>query len=59
MSDAVSMRHTYVAPTLEHCLARLRVYEAMRSTLGFAPWVARLAEEGEPARVKLVVASFF
>jgi ribosomal-protein-alanine N-acetyltransferase len=48
MSDPVAMRHTYVAPTPEHCLARLRVYESMRSTLGFAPWVARLAEQGEP-----------
>lgn len=41
MSDGPSMQHTYVAPTLEDCSARLRAYEAMRSTLGFAPWVVR------------------
>ena len=47
MSDASSMQHTYVAPTLEHCSARLGAYEAMRSTLGFAPWVARVCGDGE------------
>jgi ribosomal-protein-alanine N-acetyltransferase len=48
MSDPSAMRHTYVAPTLEHCSARLGAYEAMRSTLGFAPWVARVSEDREP-----------
>ena len=48
MSDATSMQHTYVAPSPEHCSARLGVYEAMRSTLGFAPWVARVHEGSEP-----------
>ncbi len=48
MSDPIAMQHTYVAPTFENCLARLRTYEAMRSTLGFAPWVASVAEQGAP-----------
>jgi len=47
MSDASAMQHTYVAPSLEHCCARLGVYEAMRSTLGFAPWVVRAGEDCE------------
>ena len=47
MSDASSMQHTYVAPTLEHCSARLGIYEAMRSTLGFAPWVVRVGQNSE------------
>jgi len=42
------MQHTYVAPTLEDCARRLAGYEAMRSTLGLAPWVVRLQEDGEP-----------
>jgi [ribosomal protein S5]-alanine N-acetyltransferase len=41
MSNPAAMQHTYVATTSEHCLARLSAYEAMRPTLGFAPWVAR------------------
>jgi [ribosomal protein S5]-alanine N-acetyltransferase len=48
MSDATSMQHTYVAPSLAHCSARLGAYEEMRSKLGFAPWVARLAEKDAP-----------
>lgn len=48
MRDALSMQHTYVAPSLEHCRARLAVYEASRTRLGFAPWVARSSEEGKP-----------
>jgi len=47
MSDAAAMQHTYVAPTLEHCAARLGVYETMRTTLGFGPWVATANESGE------------
>jgi [ribosomal protein S5]-alanine N-acetyltransferase len=47
MSDAKAMRHTYVAATLEQCAARLGAYEAMRTTLGFAPWVARGEETAE------------
>lgn len=42
------MQYTYVAPSFDHCLARLRAYEMGRSTLGFAPWVARVTEESEP-----------
>ena len=41
MRDASAMQHTYVAPSLEHCAARLSAYESMRPALGFAPWVAR------------------
>lgn len=48
MSQASAMRHTYVAPSFEHCLARLDAYEAMRPVLGFAPWVVRTAGGGEP-----------
>jgi [ribosomal protein S5]-alanine N-acetyltransferase len=48
MSDASAMQHTYVAPSLENCRNRLAAYEAMRSTLGFAPWTARVAEDAEP-----------
>lgn len=47
MSDAAAMQHTYVAPTLEHCAARLGVYEIMRTTLGFGPWVATANDGGE------------
>ena len=47
MSDASAMQHTYAAPTLEHCSARLTAYEAMRTTLGFAPWVARIGDTGQ------------
>jgi RimJ/RimL family protein N-acetyltransferase len=47
MRDAQSMRHTYVAPSLEHCQDRLSAYEAQRATLGFAPWVVRLRATGE------------
>lgn len=46
MSDASAMRHTYVAPSVEHCLARLQAHEVMRRTLGFAPWVVRTREGG-------------
>ena len=46
MSDASAMRHTYVAPSFEHCLARLQAYEALRGSLGFAPWVVRRREGG-------------
>ena len=45
MSDATAMQHTYTAPSREHCLARLSAYEAMRPTLGFAPWVVRTAAD--------------
>lgn len=41
------MRHTYVAPSLAHCLARLSTYEAMRPILGFAPWVIYAMENSE------------
>jgi [ribosomal protein S5]-alanine N-acetyltransferase len=41
LSDSRSMQHTYTAPSLQHCSARLSGYEAMRKTRGFAPWVAR------------------
>lgn len=46
MSDALAMRHTYVAPSREQCLHRLSTYEAMRPTLGFAPWVLRTSVGG-------------
>ena len=39
MSNASAMEHTYVAHSLEECSARLSAYEAMRTALGFAPWV--------------------
>jgi [ribosomal protein S5]-alanine N-acetyltransferase len=48
MSDAAAMKYTYIAPGLEQCSARLGAYEAMRPTLGFAPWVVRLAEGCDP-----------
>ena len=48
MSDPSAMRHTYLAPTLEQFSARLGAYEAMRSTLGFAPWVVSVREDSEP-----------
>ena len=48
MSDASAMQHTYVAPSIDHCSNRLVAYEAMRSTLGFAPWVARVREDMQP-----------
>ena len=48
MSDAQAMQHTYIAATLEQCSDRLGAYEDMRSTLGFAPWVARVDEDTEP-----------
>ena len=47
MSDAPQMRHTYVAPSFEHCLSRLSAFEAKRPTLGFAPWVVCTEEEDE------------
>ncbi len=47
MADATAMQHTYVAPSYEHCLARLHTYEATRNTLGFAPWVIRAARDGQ------------
>lgn len=46
MGNAAAMQHTYVAPSVEHCLARLSTFEAMRSTWGFAPWVVRTQREG-------------
>ena len=39
MGDARAMRYTYSAPSLQHCTARLKDYESMRTALGFAPWV--------------------
>ena len=48
MSDAQAMQHTYIAATLEQCSDRLGAYEDLRSTLGFAPWVARVDEDTEP-----------
>jgi len=39
MGNASAMQHTYVAPSFEHCRARLNAYEALRPVLGFAPWV--------------------
>ena len=48
MSDASAMQHTYVAPSLESCRDRLTAYEAMRPTLGFAPWTARVTEDADP-----------
>ena len=47
MSNASAMEHTYVAPSLEECCARLNAYEAMRATLGFAPWVVSAVETGK------------
>ena len=47
MRDADAMKHTYVAPSYEKCLARLSAYEAMRPTLGFAPWVVHTAREAK------------
>ena len=46
MRDTEAMKHTYVAPSYEKCLARLTAYEAKRPALGFAPWVAYTAKEG-------------
>lgn len=46
MRDAVAMQHTYVAPNLAHCQARLAAYEAMRPTLGFGPWTVASLETG-------------
>jgi [ribosomal protein S5]-alanine N-acetyltransferase len=48
MSDASAMQHTYIAPSIDHCSVRLAAYESMRSTRGFAPWVARVSEHEEP-----------
>ena len=48
MSQTEAMRYTYVAPTLEHCAARLRAYEEMRRTHGFAPWVVFNSGDSEP-----------
>ena len=39
MSDAQAMRHTYTAPSIEQCAARLNTFENTRARLGFAPWV--------------------
>jgi [ribosomal protein S5]-alanine N-acetyltransferase len=47
MSQPSAMKHTYLAPSLAQCLARLRAYEAMRPVLGFAPWVVRTSDKGE------------
>jgi RimJ/RimL family protein N-acetyltransferase len=47
MSNQLAMRHTYVAPSLEACTARLNTYEDMRSTLGFAPWVIETQSRSE------------
>ena len=47
MRDSDAMKHTYVAPSYEKCLARLTTYEAMRPTLGFAPWVVHSATEAK------------
>ena len=47
MADASAMQHTYVAPSYEHCLARMQAYEATRNTLGFAPWVVRTAQDSQ------------
>ncbi len=41
MSNHTAMRHTYIAPNLAHCSARLASYEEMRARLGFAPWVVQ------------------
>ncbi len=46
LSNPVAMQFTYVAQSIPECEARLSAYEAMRSTLGFAPWVVQLEEEG-------------
>ncbi len=46
MSDAKSIAHTYVAPSIEHCRQRLDAYETQRSMLGFAPWVIRSSQCG-------------
>jgi RimJ/RimL family protein N-acetyltransferase len=43
--DREAMRFTWVAPSLGACAERLDAYEALRSTHGFAPWVAILREE--------------
>jgi RimJ/RimL family protein N-acetyltransferase len=47
MRDADAMRHAYVAPSLAHCASRLCADEALRSSLGFAPWVVRVATDGQ------------
>jgi [ribosomal protein S5]-alanine N-acetyltransferase len=36
--DAVAMKFTYVAPTIEACRERLLAYENLRAKHGFAPW---------------------
>ena len=41
------MEHTYVAHSLDECSARLSAYEAMRTPLGFAPWVVSVVETSE------------
>lgn len=46
MADAEAMRFTYVAPTREACVVRLRDYAAQGETLGYAPWTAVLREDG-------------
>ena len=47
MREADAMKHTYVAPSYEKCLARLCAYEAMRPALGFAPWVVHSEKEAK------------
>ena len=39
MHRADAMRYTYVAPSPAQLASRLRTYEALRLTLGCAPWV--------------------
>ena len=46
MSDPVAMQFTYIAQSFAECEARLTSYEAMRATLGFAPWVVLWLETG-------------
>ena len=46
MSDPVAMQFTYIAQSFAECKARLTSYEAMRATLGFAPWVVLWLETG-------------
>lgn len=39
MHSADAMRYTYIAPSPAQLASRLRTYEALRLTLGCAPWV--------------------
>ncbi|WP_328187674.1 GNAT family N-acetyltransferase [Marinobacter sp. OP 3.4] len=38
-SDQQAMRHTFAATSLQQCAQRLKTFEDMRDSHGFAPWV--------------------